>query len=176
MSARRSPGLPAIALDRRSATPLYRQIYEGYRTAIIERRLRPGQRMPSTRGLADELGLSRIPVLNAFEQLIAEGYLDARTGAGTYVSSSLPAEAPSRRSDSGGGAAGEARRGKPRRVSKVSASLPSTQPWLRGVGAFAIGHAAIDHFPYATWARLLSRHAHRLTAKLLRYGPALGYL
>ena len=90
MSARRTPGMPAIALDRASATPLYRQIYEGYRTAIIERRLRAGQRMPSTRGLADELGLSRIPVLNAFEQLIAEGYLEARTGDGTYVSTSLP--------------------------------------------------------------------------------------
>src|SRR5262245_50574620 len=93
MSARRTPGLPAIALDRTSATPLYRQIYEGYRGAILERRLRAGQRMPSTRGLAQELGLSRIPVLNAFEQLIAEGYLEARTGDGTYVSTDLPQRA-----------------------------------------------------------------------------------
>jgi GntR family transcriptional regulator/MocR family aminotransferase len=177
MSARRTPGLPAIALDRKSKTPLYRQIYEGYRTAIVERRLRPGQRMPSTRGLAEELGLSRIPVLNAFEQLIAEGYLDARTGAGTYVSSALPPESKAARSApfEGERTAG-GKRGRPRRVSNVAGRLPSSQPWLKGVGAFAVGHAAIDHFPYATWTRLLSRHAHHLTAKLLRYGPALGSL
>lgn len=175
MSARRTPGLPAIALDRKSKTPLYRQIYEGYRTAIVERRLRPGQRMPSTRGLAEELGLSRIPVLNAFEQLIAEGYLDARTGAGTYVSSALPPEARTARGDSTEGERTQGvKRGRQRKVSKVAGRLPSSQPWLKGVGAFAIGHAAIDHFPYATWTRLLSRHAHHLTARLLRYGPALG--
>ncbi|MBX7187909.1 MAG: PLP-dependent aminotransferase family protein [Vicinamibacteria bacterium] len=175
MSARRTPGLPAIALDRGSATPLYRQIYEGYRAAIIERRLRPGQRMPSTRGLADELGLSRIPVLNAFEQLIAEGYLQARAGAGTYVSSALPPQ----RSDGGpapSGLSGRAGRGRGRRVSRVSVRLPASQPWLRGTGAFAIGQAAISDFPYATWTRLLSRHAHRLTAGLLRYGSPFGHL
>jgi GntR family transcriptional regulator/MocR family aminotransferase len=177
MSARRTPGLPAIAPDRKSATPLYRQIYEGYRAAIIDRRLRPGQRMPSTRGLADELGLSRIPVLNAFEQLIAEGYLDARTGAGTYVSDVLPAESRATRNETTERAAPQkGKRGARRQVSRVAGRLPSSQPWLKGVGAFAVGHAAIDHFPYATWTRLLSRHAHHLTAQILRYGPALGYL
>ncbi len=175
MSARRTPGLPALGLERRSSTPLYRQIYEGYRTAIIERRLRPGQRMPSTRGLADELGLSRIPVLNAFEQLMAEGYLEARAGAGTYVSSSLPpAVAPGRSSPER--TLGAARRARGRRTSRVSLRLPSSQPWLRGMGAFAIGQAALDGFPYATWTRLLSRHAHRLTARLLRYGAPFGHL
>jgi GntR family transcriptional regulator/MocR family aminotransferase len=133
--------------------------------------------MPSTRGLADELGLSRIPVLNAFEQLIAEGYLDARTGAGTYVSSALPRESSTTRNDAPEKAATEkTKRGQKRPVSKVAGRLPSSQPWLKGIGAFAVGHAAIDHFPYATWTRLLSRHAHHLTATLLRYGPALGYL
>ncbi len=174
MSARPSPGLPAIALDRKSATPLYRQIYEGYRTAILERRLRAGQRMPSTRSLAEELGLSRIPVLNAFEQLIAEGYLEARTGAGTYVSNSLDLGAstvgrPKRDEVSTGP------RSKNRRVASVVQQLPSSEPWLRGTGVFAVGHAAIDHFPYSAWTRLLSRHANKLTAQLLRYGPVLGY-
>ncbi len=173
MSARPSPGLPAIVLDRGSATPLYRQIYEGYRTAILDRRLRAGQRMPSTRALADELGLSRIPVLNAFEQLVAEGYLEARTGAGTYVSESLPLR--ERAGSSRGDADLSTARPKNRRVARIVEQLPPSKPWLRGVGAFAIGHAAIDHFPYAAWSRLLSRHAHRLTAKLLRYGPVLGY-
>ena len=84
--------IPAIAIDRASARPLYRQIYEGYREAIVDRRLRPGQRLPSTRGLAAELEISRVPVLNAFDQLLAEGYLESRVGAGTYVAGSLPGE------------------------------------------------------------------------------------
>ena len=176
MSARRTPGLPAIVLDRRSPIPLYRQIYEGYRTAIIERRLRAGQRMPSTRGLADELGLSRIPVLNAFEQLIAEGYLEARTGAGTYVSGELPLD-PSPKTVRSSGDMGPVRpRSGGRRVAQVVGRLPTGQPWLKGLGAFAVGQAAIDHFPYAAWTRLLSRHAHGLTPKLLRYGPPFGHL
>lgn len=70
--------LPIVAIDRASATPLYRQIYEGYRDAIVAHRLRPGQRLPSTRGLAAELQISRIPALNAFEQLLAEGYFESR--------------------------------------------------------------------------------------------------
>lgn len=53
---------PAVPIDRRLSKPLYRQLYDGYRQAILEQRLRPGQRPPSTRGLADELGISRIPV------------------------------------------------------------------------------------------------------------------
>ena len=76
---RAPPGiLPVIPVDRTSALPLYRQLYEGYREAILERRLRPGQRLPSTRSLARELGISRIPVLSAFEQLLAEGYFESR--------------------------------------------------------------------------------------------------
>ena len=85
--------IPAIAIDRTSARPLFRQIYEGYREAIVDRRLRPGQRLPSTRGLAAELEISRVPVLNAFDQLLAEGYLESRVGAGTYVAGSLPGPA-----------------------------------------------------------------------------------
>ena len=174
MSARRTPGLPALVIDRRSRTPLYRQIYEGYRTAIIERRLRPGQRMPSTRGLADELGLSRIPVLSAFELLMAEGYLESKTGAGTYVSTALPVQARANAPPADSASSGAGNKG--RRTSGLAGRLPSIQPWLQASGAFAIGHAAIDHFPYATWTRLLSRHARRLTPRLLRYSPALGHL
>lgn len=81
--------LPLIAVDRRSSVPLYRQVYEGYREAIVDRRLKAGQRLPSTRSLAAELGISRIPILGAFEQLLAEGYFESRVGAGTFVARSL---------------------------------------------------------------------------------------
>src|ERR1700684_3386713 len=82
--------LPMIAVDRKAPKPLHRQIYDAYRTAVVDGRLRPGQRIPSTRVLASELGVSRFPVLNAYAQLLAEGYFESRVGAGTVVSSLLP--------------------------------------------------------------------------------------
>src|SRR5262252_1926179 len=82
--------LPPITLDYRSKTPLYGQLYEWFRKAIFAGQLRPGQRVPSTRSLATELKVSRIPVLNAYEQLLAEGYFESFVGAGTRVAGSIP--------------------------------------------------------------------------------------
>ena len=64
---------PLIVIDRRERKPLHRQIYEGYRKAILRCSLGAGQQVPSSRQLASELGISRIPVLNAYAQLLAEG-------------------------------------------------------------------------------------------------------
>ena len=85
--------LPPIALDCRSRTPMYRQLYDWFRRAIIDGQMRPGQRVPSTRGLAAELKVSRIPILNAYEQLLAEGYFETFVGAGTCVARSIPDDA-----------------------------------------------------------------------------------
>src|SRR6202044_357475 len=85
--------LPPIALDRKSKIAMYRQLYDWFRHAITSNQLRPGQRVPSTRNLAAELKISRIPVLGAYEQLLAEGYLETFTGAGTCVAKSIPEEA-----------------------------------------------------------------------------------
>src|SRR5258708_33441996 len=81
--------LPPIALDHRMETPMYRQVYDWFRRAILDGRMRPGQRVPSTRGLAAEL-ISRIPVLNAYEQFLAEGDFETFVGAGTCVAQSIP--------------------------------------------------------------------------------------
>src|SRR2546427_10779540 len=80
---------PAIQLAYRTKTPMYRQLYDWFRRAISDGQLRPGQRVPSTRSLAAELKISRIPVLNAYEQLHAEGYLETFVGAGTCVARSI---------------------------------------------------------------------------------------
>src|SRR6185295_3543962 len=79
-----------IALDRLSDTALYRQLYDQLRDAILSGRLGPGTRLPSTRELADDLDIARNTVLNTFEQLYAESYLERRVGDGTYVSHQLP--------------------------------------------------------------------------------------
>src|SRR5215470_16893300 len=86
-----SSGLsPLIAVNRGSGTPLHRQIYDAYRTMIVEGSLKPGQQIPSTRALTSELRISRIPLLNAYAQLLAEGYFETRKGAGTFVCGALP--------------------------------------------------------------------------------------
>lgn len=79
-----------LPIDRSDATPLHRQIYDGLRRSILDGLLKPGQRVPSTRALAEDLAISRQPVLAAYEQLLHEGYLDGRTGSGTFVSRALP--------------------------------------------------------------------------------------
>ena len=173
---KRSPGLPpVIAIERTSAVPLYRQLYDRYREAIVERRLRPGERLPSTRTLAAELGISRMPVLNAFEQLLAEGYFEARVGAGTFVASSLPdvrpAAAPAQDSQ-------PPERPAPRTVSQRSGSVLRAAPeaWLQGWGAFRVSQPAVDRFPFQVWSALVARHSRNPRASRLNYGSALGDL
>src|SRR4051812_30418040 len=85
--------LPHVSLDRASQIPIYRQVYEGLRRAIIDGLLRPGQRLPSSRAFAADLGVSRLSVLTAFDQLRHEGYLSGRVGSGTFVSAELPDDA-----------------------------------------------------------------------------------
>jgi len=170
---RRAPKgiLPVIAVDRGSPTPLYRQLYEGYREAIVERRLLAGQRLPSTRSLARELRLSRIPVLCAFEQLSAEGYFETRVGSGTFVAGALPDEGPALAS------LGRPVRPGPRPVSHGPELLlrKPPEPWQAGSGAFRTSEVAADQFPFAVWSSLLNRHARNPHRGLLKYGDPMGW-
>ena len=77
--------LEMISLDRAAPLPLYRQLDGQLREAVLSGRLAPGTRLPATRQLALELGVSRLTVQNSYEQLVAEGFLTAVTGAGTFV-------------------------------------------------------------------------------------------
>src|SRR5262245_53544579 len=71
-------------------TPLYLQLYAHLQAAILAGQLKGGLKLPSTRTLADELGVSRNTILTAYEQLIAEGYLESVAGSGTFVTRVLP--------------------------------------------------------------------------------------
>jgi GntR family transcriptional regulator/MocR family aminotransferase len=79
----------AIAVDRSAETPLGHQVQEALRDAMRSGVLAPGERLPSTRVLADQLGVSRGLVVSAFEQLAAEGYVVSTTGSGTRVAAAL---------------------------------------------------------------------------------------
>ncbi len=75
----------AIPLSRRGE-PLFRQVYRGLREAVLNGTFRAGERLPSTRELAESLGISRTVVLLAYDQLLAEGFATGRGGSGTYAS------------------------------------------------------------------------------------------
>ena len=170
-----APGiLPAVTIDRAAAKPLYRQLCDAYREAIVERRLRGGQRLPSTRALAVELRISRIPVLNAFEQLIAEGYFESRRGAGTFVARALSRDTSAK----GRTASRSVRRPGPRVVARRPATLlrSKPEPWLGGFGAFRLSEPALDHFPMTVWSRLTARHSRNTEGDAMTYGSPMGSL
>jgi len=164
---------PVIAVDRKAASPLHRQVYDGYRTAILGGNLRAGQRVPSTRALALELGISRIPVLEAYDQLLAEGYFESQTGAGTFVSTSLPDQSPHN-----GHRANRVNLvlSGPREVSRRSMRVPLFEnvSWLRGWGPFNQSQLAFEHFPFQIWSSLVTRSSKNLRTNDLHYGDALG--
>jgi GntR family transcriptional regulator/MocR family aminotransferase len=166
--------LPHIPLDRSAGVPLHRQIYERLRRAILDGLLRPGQRVPSTRVLAAELEVSRLPVLTAYEQLLHEGYLQGRVGAGTFVSETLPDDAfrsVPLRSRSGTA---------PRPAATIRAARSERGhathdlPYKGGLRPFRMSLPALDEFPHSTWARIVARHARALTPARMVYGDPAG--
>lgn len=164
--------VPHLSFDPSGGVPFYRQIYNGYRSAILTGRLRPGQRLPSTRALADELKISRLPVLNAFEQLLHEGYIEGRVGSGTFVKPSIPDEigVPVRPA-----AADHRRRPVKSRAGVVTVAPSAPQPGAGELGPFRVSLPALDQFPRAVWARLVSRHAKGMSIDLMAYGEPAGY-
>jgi GntR family transcriptional regulator / MocR family aminotransferase len=151
---------------------LTQSLYDELRTSILQGQLLPGTRLPSTRALAEERGVSRNTVLNAYEQLLAEGYVEARVGSGTCVARALPEElltvrAPVR---AGGGArASLSRRG------KLLASHPGRPLSAPRPRAFESGLPDAAAFPFRTWTRLMARQWREPSYELLSYGDPAGY-
>ena len=168
--------IPHLNLEPNAGTPLYRQLYEGLRRAILVGELSPGVRLPSTRALAADLSIGRNTVLNAYEQLLAEGYLEGRTGSGTYVAAELPDHLLRVRSD-------DNRSANSRRAGR---ELSSRGHLLTGATgrephdfaiprAFRPGLPALDIFPFKTWSRLWNKRWRSPSLDLLGYGDPAGY-
>ncbi len=81
---------PIFALNKRDSIPLYRQLGDSVSASIINGLLSPGEKLPSTRELAELLGVSRITVVRAYEVLVSEGILQSTRGGGTYITSQPP--------------------------------------------------------------------------------------
>lgn len=165
-----------LALEREDAAPLHRQLYDQLRDLILSGRLSAGARLPSTRTLARDLGVSRNTITGAFDQLLAEGYLVGRVGAGSYVSEELPEDALSARQAEPEATPRDAR---PRRrgLSKRGARLAG----LRKAGgvksaAFTPGLPDLDAFPFDVWSRLMSKAWRRPPRDLLANAEPAGYL
>ncbi|MFI6743236.1 PLP-dependent aminotransferase family protein [Nonomuraea sp. NPDC050451] len=130
-----------IELDRDAGVPLHRQIEASIRAGIRAGRLRAGASLPPTRTLAAGLGVSRGVVVEAYQQLVAEGYLASRSGGYTQVAASMPPVA------AGAGSA-----------ASMAASM--AQPAARSVGFrggfrvdFGYGRTDVSQFPRAAWLR-----------------------
>lgn len=172
-----------VALDRSGDLPLYRQIEEELRRAILDGRLRPGMRLPSVRSLAAELRVARITVVTAYEQLAAEGYVEGRAGVGTIVAEAIPAEWRRRtRATAARGprdASTDGRRREPKLPPMVG-HVPQrpffeTHPILAGRAALDLSTAgaSFDRFPTELWERVLKQAWRELTAE--PGSPALTY-
>lgn len=164
--------LAALHLDPASPTPMFRQLYEAIKRTILSGRIGPGMQLPPTRELSQLFGVSRQTILNAYAQLMAEGYLSGTVGKGTFISASLPIS------------------GKiPPPTAKPQLLRPLSPRGERFVGpqaflnfhesgaprAFRTGMPGLDVFPFRIWARLEARRWRRPPHEL-GYGDPAGYL
>ncbi|HJV27255.1 MAG TPA: PLP-dependent aminotransferase family protein, partial [Aromatoleum sp.] len=140
------------------------RLYLALRQAILARVIRPGTRLPPSRVLAEELDLGRNTVMKAYDQLMIEGYLEARVGSGTYVSDALPTigtRGESQPAGAQGGADLLSKRGA--QIARMTSSSRVQH------GAFMPGIPDVEHFPFAVWRRLLSKYFHPRQSHLLQY-------
>ena len=172
-----------IPVDEEAPLPLHRQVYGHLRQAILTGRLPAGTKLPSTRALAAQLSLARNTISAAYDQLLAEGYLLTRNGAGTYVCGTLPDETfrPARQ--------------RPALIPPppAPATVPRLSRWasraVDGARAdrgsppasglpfdFRHGCPALDRFPTEIWRRLLARQLQRGERHSFDYAPSAGYV
>jgi Transcriptional regulators containing a DNA-binding HTH domain and an aminotransferase domain (MocR family) and their eukaryotic orthologs len=147
---------PHLALQREGGDAMHRQLYSSFRSAILDGVFAPGTRLPSTRALADDLGVSRTTVLQAFERLVSEGYATARSGAGTRVATSLNTSAHRRSTMRVEGRAPRAPERAPR-LSRAATEMIeefNVSRQTHRMVPFALGYPALDEFPVALWARI----------------------
>lgn len=155
--------LSAVAIDADSKTPVFRQLYDFIRKLILRNAISPGTRLPSTRRLSLELGVSRNTVISAFELLETEGFIKMEVGRGSYVLDiPMIRVRDSKRIKKSYSTAFNSQDYAPR-SKEIAQSMP-----------FALGLPAVDAFPLDVWRKVSSRSSRRLTAYDLEYGDPYG--
>lgn len=173
-----------VVLDSQSEQPLHKQLYDEIRKAILSGRLSRGQKVPSTRALAESLGISRATVTLAYDFLLSEGYLQSSSGSGTFVCRELP-EALLRTDLKDGKKrarldTAQLKKGAGRRLSKYGNYLRE-RPWF-SYGEdepeiqFAFGRPDKEQFPWRVWMQIVSQVIKRKEYDLLDCpSKSLGY-
>lgn len=148
-----------LPLDRQSSVPLSKQVVQGIRNPILEGKLAAGDKLPSTRELAAELGVSRNVIVEAYDMLLCEGFLEGKPGSGTYVAAGAELAGY-------GNIAATVESGKDSEGTDVADDS--------GMIEFRTGLPALDHFPRARWGELLKEAYRDMSELELGYGPTAG--
>jgi GntR family transcriptional regulator/MocR family aminotransferase len=143
-------------------------LYGELRSAILEGRLAPGARLPSSRDFASQYALSRGTVVSVLERLQAEGYITSRVGFGTWVNR-VETPRPARQAPA-----------TPAYIRRVLATYKRPQPWVdlafvEGIRPFRIGVPAINEFPSEVWGRIAADRARNFRAWLKKDSDRRGY-
>ena len=166
--------LSSIQLDRTSRKTISVQLYMALRDILLSGGLKAGDRLPASRTMARETGVSRTTVIDAVDRLISEGMLTSRVGAGTFVSKNLISQKPP--SPPLGHEPESANQ--PRLSYTVSHASGAYAPRARlphNSQAFISALPALDAFPLAQWARISSRHLRGARDDIMGYGPPQGH-
>ncbi len=147
-----------IGVDRTDPEPIQSQIARQIRDFVLSGRLRPQSKLPSTRGLAQDLKVARATVVEAYEQLLSEGYIETRTGSGTRVAAELPETLLKT----------QAPRGATPHVSHQGTRQPA-RPFRSGLVDW-------EHFPHDDWGRLLGRVWRNPSIAMLEHNDVFGWL
>jgi GntR family transcriptional regulator / MocR family aminotransferase len=181
---RRGPASPIVqvTLDPQADTPMYRQLYHGLREAILAGRFAGGTRLPSSRALANDLGVARNTVLQAFDQLRSEGYLAGRRGGGTRVRGAIPdamlavpPRPPSRARTPARPTRGATSVAMPVLSTRGRALVAGGAQFIatgRAPVPFELGVPAADAFPVRLWGQLAARRWRRGAVDLGDTDPA----
>ncbi|SLN63656.1 MocR-like pyridoxine biosynthesis transcription factor PdxR [Oceanibacterium hippocampi] len=166
--------LSSIRIDRAADRKISVQLYLRLKDILLSGGVNPGERLPATRTLAKEIGVSRTTVIDAIDRLTAEGLLDARVGAGTFVSQALagrPASPAAPRP-----AAGESHAPSLSQAAADARERFAPRAWLPHKSqAFITALPALDLFPMAHWARLSARHWRAGRDDVMGYGHPSGH-
>ncbi len=164
--------IPAFSFDRADRATITVQLAGALRELILSGQLRAGERLPASRVLARDQGVSRTTAINAYEQLAAEGLLRSHIGSGTYVSDAVPGPAPT---DT---ASLAPRSGTLPRLAALSTEASDQYfprlPHPQVPQAFVTGIPAFDVFPMALWSRLAARYWRSPRSRIMSYPDPCG--
>ncbi|MDQ3392781.1 MAG: PLP-dependent aminotransferase family protein [Bacteroidota bacterium] len=170
--------LPFIHLDKAAKTPIYKQVYDSIKEAILSGMLKPKDRMPASRILAQGLSIARNGVILAFEQLILEGYLVGKVGAGTFVAELYDMQLPrGKRHPSKSIKEFESNQEKLAIVNKLThRKFISNDCAFEPIVPFQTSVPSFADFPYFTWAKIAASVYRKMDSLHLGYDDSQGYL